>query len=383
MRSLTSTLRNENNAAFVELAITTGLIPKPTRDDHVIIKVEAAPINPSDLGLLLAGGDVRTTRTVTNDGRSVSRLDVPQAWAVRMKARLDKAMQVGNEGCGTVVDAGPQAKSLLGKRVAVLGGMMYSQYRRASMQDCLVLLDGTTAADGASCFVNPLTVLGFLGTIKREGFKGLVHTAAASQLGQMLVRVCAADKIPLVNVVRREEQADLLRSMGATHIVNSSSPTFKADLTTAIAATSAYCAFDATGGGSLTSDLLQCMEEAANREDPKSYSIYGNETRKHVYIYGGLDPSATVLKRAFGQNWGVGGWLLTPYLKSITPAEVATMKARVAREVRTTFKTSYLAEVSLEGMLVPKNIQKYGVMATSGKYLVTPHKSIGGGASKL
>ena len=249
---------------------------------------------------------------------------------------------------------------------------MYAQYRAASASSCLVLPPGTSAKEGASSFVNPLTALGMIETMRREGHSGLVHTAAASNLGQMLVKLCLEEDVPLVTVVRKPEQVELLRSIGAAHVCDSSLPSFMSDLITAITATSASIAFDATGGGKLVSQILTAMEAAANTS-AREYSRYGSTVHKQVYIYGGLDPSPTILTRSFGFAWSLGGWLLTPFLGSIEPEMFSRFRSRVAGGLKTTFASSYTSEVSLVGMLDPLLARRYAKQATGEKYLVVPN----------
>jgi hypothetical protein len=286
---------------------------------------------------------------------------------------------VGNEGAGTVVYAGSSAaaQALLGKVVSVAGGAMYSQYRSVKASLCLELPEGTRPVDGASAFVNPLTALGMVETMRREGHRGLVHTAAASNLGQMLSKLCLEEEIPLVNIVRRAEQEDLLRSIGATYVCNSTAPTFDADLVQALVATSATLGFDAIGGGKVAGQILAAMEAATTASAPEgtAYSRYGSDTYKQVYIYGGLDRSPTVLDRSFGLMWGVGGWLLTPFLQKIGMEAFGALRQRVASELTTTFASSYTDEVSLAGALQPAIIARYAQQATGQKYLITPHSN--------
>ena len=315
--------------------------------DEVRVRVEAAPINPSDLGLLFGAADMRTAKASKDSaGRPVITAQVPEGAALRaMAGRLDQSMPVGNEGAGVVVEAGssPAAQALLGKTVAALGGAMYSQLRAVPVAMCLPLPEGATAADGASSFVNPLTALGMVETMRREGHKALVHTAAASNLGQMLNRICIKDGIALVNIVRKPEQAALLKGIGAQYVCDSSAPTFLQDLTEALAITGATIAFDATGGGPLAGQILGCMEAAANR-NAKEYSRYGSTVHKQVYIYGGLDTRPTEFNRNFGMTWGMGGWLLFPFLQKIGPAAVQALKERVAAELKTIFASHYSKE---------------------------------------
>jgi NADPH2:quinone reductase len=294
-----------------------------------------------------------------------------------MAGRMDQAMPVGNEGAGVVVAAGAsaEAQALMGKTVAILGGAMYQQYRCMKAKQCLPLPAGASAADGASCFVNPLTSQGMVETMRMEGHKALVHTAAASNLGQMLNKICIADKVSLVNIVRSDEQANLLRKIGATHICNSSASTFMQDLTEALVATGATIAFDATGGGQLASQILACMETAINRT-AKEYSRYGSTTHKQVYVYGSLDTGPTVLNRSYGMAWGVGGWLLTPFLQKIGHAAAQKLRERVVAELKTTFASHYTKEVSLAEMLKLEEIAVYGKRSTGAKYLVNPNKGL-------
>ena len=360
--------------ATLELSLDTVEVPSP-RDDQVIVRVEAAPINPSDLGLLFGGADMGGASFGGTPDRPVVTAPVPDAAMRAMAARVGESLPVGNEGAGVVVAAGTSddAQALLGATVAVLGGAMYSQYRCLPVAQCLRLPAGVTPGQGASCFVNPLTALGMVETMRLEGHTALVHTAAASNLGQMLVRLGAADGIPLVNIVRRPEQADLLRSLGAEHVCDSSASTFTDDLTAALVATGATLAFDAIGGGPLAGRILSCMEAAATATATE-YSRYGSTTHKQVYIYGGLDRGPTELHRGFGMAWGVGGWLLTPFLQRIGPDEVQRLRERVAAEITTTFASTYTREVSLAGALTREAIAAYGRQATGEKYLVTPHR---------
>ena len=251
--------------------------PMPTpKPDQILVRVEATPINPSDHGVMFGWADIAAaTSTGYGKDRVLTAPIVPQGMS-RMKARFGQALPIGNEGAGTVVAAGDDAyaQSLVGKVVAIMGGGMYGEYRCVPAMMAMPLLEGHTAKDGASSFVNPLTALSMIETMRMEGHSALVHTAAASNLGQMLNRICQADGVDLVNVVRREEQAKLLRDMGAKYVCNSSDDDFMAKLTDAIHETGATLAFDATGGGELGSQVLTAMEAAAART-PGAYSIYG------------------------------------------------------------------------------------------------------------
>lgn len=356
----------------VTLALADVALPAPGPDD-VIVRIEAAPINPSDLGVMFANADLRSlTRETGGAGRAVRATLAPEAMRVAA-GRLGLTIAAGNEGGGVVVAAGTSAgaQALLGKVVGIRGGAMYAQYRCIAASQCLVLPEGTAPTDAASCFVNPLTALGMVETMRREGHSALVHTAAASNLGQMLQKICSADGIPLVNVVRKPEQAALLRSIGATHVCDSSQATFVADLTDVLADTGATLGFDATGGGELASQILAAMEAAANR-NAKEFSRYGSTVHKQVYIYGSLEPGPTLLRRTYGMAWGLGGWLLTNFLQQTPPQVVDRLKARVAAEITTTFASHYTRVVSLAEALEPDAIAQYSKRATGQKYLIDP-----------
>jgi NADPH2:quinone reductase len=357
----------------LEISLTEVPIPElaPTQ---VLIRVEATPINPSDLGLLFAGADVLAASVSGTSERPVVTAPL-EAGAMRaLAARQGASLPVGNEGSGTVIAAGSSddAQALVGRTVAVAGGSMFAQYRCVDASMCLVLPEGTPARAGASAFVNPLTALGMVETMRREGYSALVHTAAASNLGQMLVRLCLEEEVSLVNIVRTLEQEEILRGLGAVHVCNSSSPSFMSDLIEALEATSATLAFDATGGGSLASQILTAMEVASSK-DATSYSRYGSTTHKQVYIYGGLDRGPTVLARSFGFAWGVGGWLLTPFLMGLDPETFAALRERVANGLTTTFASTYSREVSLAEALAPEVFTAYARQATGEKFLITPH----------
>lgn len=357
--------------ATLELSLATIDVPDPS-DDQVVVRVEASPINPSDLGLLLAGADLSTLVSIGDATNPVVTAKIPAGMSA-LKGRLGESMPVGNEGGGVVVKAGvsPAAQALLGKTVGLLGGAMYTEYRCVHASQVLVLPDGTTPRQGASCFVNPLTALGMVETMRLEGHTALVHTAAASNLGQMLNKLCIADGVELVNIVRKPEQEALLRGIGAKYVCDSSKESFLDDLTQALAATGATIAFDATGGGKLASQILSCMEVAANNT-AKEYSRYGSTTHKQVYIYGSLDRSPTELNRSFGMAWGVGGWLLIPFLTRVGAEAAQALRERVASEITSTFASSYTSEVSLAGALDLNAIRTYGKQATGEKYLINP-----------
>ena len=359
-----------------ELEITLVEVPTPEPGpDEVVVRVEASPINPSDLGLLVGAADMTTAKASGTKDSPVVTAKVPEAGMKAMAGRLDESMPVGNEGAGVVIKTGSSeaAKALMGRTVAMIGGAMYAQYRCLKVSECLPLPAGTTPAEGASCFVNPLTALGMTETMRREGHKALVHTAAASNLGQMLNKICLKDGIGLVNIVRSPQQADILRKIGARHVVDSTAPTFMDDLTSALVETGATLAFDAIGGGKLAGQILTCMETAVNKT-AKVYSRYGSNVHKQVYIYGSLDPGPVILNRAFGMAWGVGGWLLFPFLMKIGAAEGAKLRQRVVDELKTTFASHYTQVVSLQETLQLNHIAIYAKRATGEKYLINPNK---------
>lgn len=360
----------------LEVSLQDIPIPEPTADE-VLVRIEATPINPSDLGLLFGAADMGTAKVTGTPARPVLTARVPEKLMRAMAGRVDESMPVGNEGAGVVIKAGHSAaaQALLGKTVAVIGGAMYAQHRCVKAQQCLVLPPGATAADGASCFVNPLTALGMVETMKREGHKALVHTAAASNLGQMLNRICLKDGIALVNIVRKPEQAALLRAQGATHVCVTTSPNFMAELTDALAETGATIAFDAIGGGKLAGQILTCMEAAINRS-AKEYSRYGSAVHKQVYLYGMLDPAPTEFNRSFGMAWGMGGWLLFPFLQKIGSADAQKLRERVAAELTTTFASHYSRTVSLAEALTLDAIAVYGQRSTGAKVLIDPSKGL-------
>ena len=360
-------------AGRLEMSLQRVDTPQPA-DDEVVIRVEASPINPSDIGLLFGAADLATASAAGTGEASVFSATIPERSMKAMAGRLGQSLPAGNEGAGTVVEAGasPAAQALLGRTVAAIPGAMYSQYRVVPAALCLPLPAGSSAAEGASCFVNPLTALGMTETMRREGHKALVHTAAASNLGQMLNKICQLDGIALVNIVRRPEQAALLRGLGAAWVCDASSPSFMADLTDALVATGATIAFDATGGGTLAGQILGCMEAAISRTATE-YSRYGSAVHKQVYLYGGLDTRPTEINRNFGMAWGVGGWLLWPFLGRIGPAAAQALRERVARELKTTFASHYARTISLAEMLQPEVVAVYGQRSTGSKFLLNPN----------
>jgi NADPH2:quinone reductase len=368
---LISTISEDNK---LTLALQYIEMPQPGANE-VVIRIEAAPLNPSDIAVMLSAADMSTATQSGTEQNPIITADVPARFMPAFKTRVGKATPVGNEGAGTVVATGssPAAQALMGKTVAVIGGGTYRQYISANVQSCLELKQGTTAKQGASSFVNPLTALAMVETMRAEGHKAIIHAAAASSLGQMLNRICIADGIDLINIVRKAEQETLLRDMGAKYVVNSSSDTFLAQLTAAIIETGATIAFDPIGGGQLTSDILNCMEVAAAR-DIKEYSVYGSDTFKQVYIYGGLNRGPITLNRNFGFAWGVNGFLLFNALGKLGTKTVMAMRKRVADEITTTFASHYTNEVSLAEVLHLQSIAAYSKQATGEKYLITPQR---------
>lgn len=372
-KQIRSIVTSEGN---IEISIVKVDKPIPA-DDEVLIEVHAAPINPSDIGLLLTfAGDLSNIDISESGDGLVASIKIHPGLMATMKPRLDKSLAVGNEGAGIVVDAGKNVKELIGKTVGLAGGSMYSQYICVPAINCLVMEEGTTPKEAASSFVNPLTALSFIETMKMENHSAIVHTAAASNLGQMLVKICKDDGIPLVNIVRKQEQVDILKNIGAEYVCNTSDPDFMKTLVKAVVETGATLGFDATGGGNngeLPGQILSAMEIAANKNS-KEYSRYGSETYKQVYIYGGLDQSPSILKRSYGMSWGLGGWLLTPMLGKIGMDKFQIMRKRIAKEIKTTFASTYIQEISLEEMLRPEIINSYAKHKTGNKYLVNPQK---------
>ena len=361
---------------MLEVSVVPVEVPTPGPDE-VLVRGEAAPINPSDLGLLFGPADISAARTEKRDGLEILCAPIAHALQAGVSARTEQALPVGNEGAGIVVAAGASAaaQALQGKTVALLGGAMYAQYRCASAASCLELPTGTSPREAASCFVNPLTALGMVETMKMEGHSALVHTAAASNLGQMLNKVCLADGVGLVNIVRNLAQAELLKDLGARYVCNSSADNFMHDLIEALAETNATLPFDAIAGGDLASQILTAMERVAER-DPSPSNRYGSTTHKQVYLYGVLDSSPTILNRSYGMAWGIGGWLLPSFLAKVGLPKGNELRQRVAKEIKTTFASIYTEEISLAEALRPETAQRYQRKATGEKYLINPHKDV-------
>ncbi len=359
----------------LEISLLDMPTPEP-RPDEVVVRVEATPINPSDLGLLVGAADLSTLQASGSKEHPVITAKVPEVGMRAMAGRVGESMPVGNEGAGVVIKTGSSdaAKALMGRTVAMIGGAMYAQYRCLKVAECLALPEGTTPAEGASCFVNPLTAHGMTETMKREGHKALIHTAAASNLGQMLNRICIKDGIPLVNIVRSAEQAEILRKIGAKYIIDSTAPDFMESLINALVETGATIAFDAIGGGKLAGQILTGMEAAINKSGKHAYSRYGSSVHKQVYIYGALDTRPTEIARSFGMAWSVGGWLLFPFLMKIGQADGRRLRQRVLDELKTTFASHYTKVVSLAEALDPANLAVYAKRATGEKFLINPNK---------
>lgn len=337
-------------------------------DDEVIVRIEATPVNPSDSGMLLGPADLSDIREF--DSRVT--MTVPSERLAAIAGRLGQRMPVGNEGAGTVVAAGKNAQAFMDKRVGMYGGGMYADYRRIDMHNLIVLPEGVDAADGASIFINPLTALGFVETAFREGHKALVHTAAASNLGQMLQRICLADGVSLINIVRSAEQEKILRELGATYVLNSKEPDFVARLTDAIEETGATIAFDAIGGGKLGIEIMNAMERTATRK-PTAYSRYGSTLFKQLYIYGGLDSAPTILDRSgLGYAWSISGWLLFNYLNTVSPAVLQRLRQRIVDELTTTFASHYTRTIGLAELLDPDVLRALERKATGEKFLIDP-----------
>jgi NADPH2:quinone reductase len=368
---LRSLVKDDNS---LELSLVDVEMPEPGPDE-ILVRVEAAPLNPSDLALLFGPADMTTAVASGTPERPVVTADIPEKFMKMVAGRVGESLAVGNEAAGVVIGAGSSdaAQALMGKTVGIIGGEMYGQYRCVNVFMCLELEESTTAVQGASCFVNPLTALAMVETMRMENHTALVHTAAASNLGQMLNRICIKDGVELVNIVRKPEQEEILRELGAKYIVNSTADSFYEDLTEALVATGATLAFDATGGGRLGSDILTCMEAAAVRSMTE-YNRYGSDVYKQLYIYGGLDRSPTTLTRNFGFSWGIGGFLLTPFMQKVGFEKMGEMRARVAAEITTTFASHYTREISLAEALSLGAIAVYGKQATGEKYLIKPQE---------
>ncbi|MFB1000293.1 MAG: zinc-binding dehydrogenase [Colwellia sp.] len=358
---------------ILEISLKDVEVPQP-KSHEVIVRIEAAPINPSDMWPMF--GPANLAEATLSEDKSTYSAPVHKSILPRIKSRLGQVLPIGNEGAGVVIAAGDSkaAQALVGKTVAILTGGVYAQYCCVPAQACLVHNDGTTAMNAATSFVNPLTALGMVETMRMEGHSALVHTAAASSLGQMLNKICIAEGVSLVNIVRSQQQVDILQEIGAKYICNSSSETFKADLYKAIDETGATLAFDAIGGGEIVSDILTAMEQSGSK-DAVGFNTYGSEANKQVYIYGGLDFSPSTLNRAYGMTWGIGGWLLMRFLSKLKPEQVGQLQKRVADEIQTTFACSFTDELTFEQAMTPAIVLQYNAKKTGEKYLINPNKN--------
>jgi NADPH:quinone reductase len=361
-RTLRSTITSDG---ALQLRLIEEPVAEPTGSE-VLISVEATPINPSDLGVLLGPADPATL-SPTDGGLDG---EVHEQILPILRDRLDKALPIGNEGAGTVIATGPDASELMGRAVSLVGGAMWSDYRLVESAAVIPLPDDATPTDGAALFVNPMTALSMVETMRAEGHTALVHTAAASNLGQMLVKICNADGVDLVNIVRSAEQSETLAALGAEHVVDSSLPDFRERLLDAVTATGATLAFDAIGGGTLAGDILGAMERS--QPPAENWTPYGTSTHKQVYIYGSLDMGPTTILRTFGMRWSVGGYLLTDALPRLGGEAIGRMQARVAAELKTTFASSYTETIGLEDVLDPGNLASFSKKSTGSKYLIDP-----------
>lgn len=364
------------SSGVLEVSLVSVKIPSPKKDE-IVVRIVGTPINPSDMLSLFGVADLSTARVSGKGKNTVLTADIPKNFMPFLANRLDKSLPVGLEGAGVVVDSGSSsdAKALLGRTVAMQAGAMFSQYRVAKAKDVMVMAKGTTPQEAASSFVNPLTTLCMLETMRMEGHKAIVHTAAASNLGQMLVKLCLEENVPLVCIVRRQAQVDLLKGLGAKYVVDSSVPTYMENLIKAVSETGATLGFDAVGGGKLADQILTAMERAAVQSGG-TRTPYGTSVRKQVYIYGSLDRSNTVLTRNYGVNWDVGIWLMPMILQKIGADAAQKLKEKVAAEIKTTFASSYAKVVSFSEALQPAAVSVYSKQHTGEKYLINPNKAL-------
>ncbi|MBW5285690.1 zinc-binding dehydrogenase [Burkholderia gladioli] len=357
----------------LRLWLETAPVPAPA-DDEILVRIEAAPVNPFDILGLLGPADIATLARDAAAQPPVTTADVPAELLASAAARHDLPLSLGNEGAGIVVAAGDRARHLLGRAVALRSPLgAYAQYRAVAAAEVLVLPEGTAPEAGASALINPMTALSMLETMRVEGHTALIHTAAASNLGQMLVKICAADGVPLVNVVRNASQVALLRELGAQYVLDRGAADFDSALVEAIEATGATLAFDAIGGGDMAERLLTAMGVVTTRRMTR-YDRYGSSTHRQVYLYGTLDPSPTILTRRSGLAWGVGGWLLTWRLRQFGEAAAARMRERIVAELDTTFASRYGERITLAQLVEPETIRRYARRATGEKFLVEPNR---------
>lgn len=365
-------LRNRRTSdGEIELLLVDHPVQPPATDE-VLIRVDATPINPSDLFGAVGAADVSLGRAGGDAGRPSLLIPLPEGPRQGPVGQTETAMPMGGEGAGVVVAAGAEAQHLLGKTVATVNGQMHAQYVTVKAAACVPLQEGTSARDGAAAFVNPFTTLLMVEHARLDGHQAIIHTAAASNLGQMLVKLCQIEGMPLVNIVRRSDQVETLRALGAEHVLDSSTPSFQDDLVAALTATGATVAFDAIGGGAMAGDLLDAMEAAAIARGA-SVSRYGTTVDKNVYIYGRLDFSPVVLGRDVGMRWGVAGWMSGQISQRLGAEKVTQLRARIPGELKTTFASEFTREVSLAEILKPDVLAAANRRATGEKFVILPH----------
>lgn len=358
-----------SSAGVLELSLDETEIGEPASDE-VVVRMEAAPIHPTDMALMFGLADMSQAQARGTSERPVLTAPVPAAVMPVTSLRLDRSLPVGIEGAGTVMRAGDGARHLQGRMVAVFGDGSFAQYRCVKASDCMVLPDDASPAEGAAAIVNPLTALCMVETLRRRGCDALVHTAAASTLGRMLLELCREEGLALVNVVRRPEQVQELKGLGAVHVCDSSAPGFRESLTDAIAATGATVCFDAVGG-KLTGRILACLEAAASRSTAE-YSRYGTTEPKHVYVYGALDRAPIEIGRGVGLTWSVSGWLLFNVMAALGRDRVEQLHERIRQGLRTTFASHFTSVISLADALRPEIVADYAERRTGAKYLIDP-----------
>lgn len=358
----------------LRLSLETTTISAPGEED-VLVEIKAAPLHPADIGLLLGPADL-STAMMSGSGRERSiTAAISQDKMAGLRARIGKSLPVGNEGAGVVVQAGARFQHLIGKPVAVMGGGMVTRYRLVNAENFLPIPDGVPIESGAAVLINPLTALAMVETMREQGHTALVHTAAASSLGQMLNRICREDGIQLVNVVRRPEHVAMLKAQGATHVCDSSSLTFEEDLNAQVAASGATLAFDAVGGGRLASQILSAMELHALTRVTE-YNRYGSKAHKQLYFYGGLDTRPSELSRGYGMSWSVGGWLIFDELQRMGPDRLEALRSRITNEMLTTFACDFAGELSMAELLDPENLKTIAARSTGDKYLINPSRDL-------
>lgn len=354
----------------VELSLEDASVAEPV-DDEVVIEVRAAPINPYDLRLMIGAADPATAVAVGTRDRPVTRLQIPEAPGRIVQRDAQSAHRAGAEGYGRVIRAGSasEARALLGQSVAVWASGLYSRYCKVHASECLPLPASTEPAAGAGALLNPLTAQAMVETMRAEGYAALLNSAAGSNLGRTLRKLCCADGIELINVVRSEAQAQALRAEGARHVCISSAPGFAEDLTACLRIAGPTLSFDAVGGGTLAGKLLSAMDAA------KSHDAGGPDTGGppcKVYIYGTLDSSPSIINRGYSHSWSINGWTMPAILKKIGAQRVAQLKQRIVRDLTTVFAAQYARTVSLSEMIAPQIIAACARRSTGAKHLVDP-----------